>query len=354
MSILNNNRGKISKYLIILAVFLVIILSIVILFVTSDDYKAMAEMKTPKYEVATHRGAKFCSTCHAKIYKQWLGHSRHAVATTNENFHDTRILFEDNFFLRTMMGEESCYACHGLKGSTEGINCEICHGAATVDVPIMEVHEKKFKPGLKEMRRPEFCAKCHEFLPPMMAPYSDWLESEAKKEGKTCQSCHMEKVKGKAYHGFDSIVHNPGIYEGDIIIRDLAFTFPEISIVVESKIKSHGIPAGGPSRVLVLEILFYDKDGKEVYKITDTFYKKFKLTPKFMGGMPTDELIEDTQLKSLEARKMHYEVPPSVKKAQLKKALIMLRFYDVADQYQGDLEKSHWISEPLVEKELTL
>ncbi len=354
MAALKEGSSKTSKWLIALAVLVVIILGLVLLIINSEDYKAMAEMKIPKYEVGEHRGAKFCAECHEGIYKEWLSHSRHAVATTNKNFLETRDDVEDNVALRLMMGEESCYACHGLKGSSEGINCEICHGVATADVPITEIHEKKFKPGLKIMRSPKFCAKCHELMPPLMSPYSDWLTTGSAKEGTTCQDCHMARIEDRAYHGFDSIVHKPDIYDGDLVVRDIKFTFPEISMVVENLIKGHGVPVGGPSRVLVLEALFVDAKGGQIYKIVDTFYKKFKLTPEFMGSMPSKELIEDTQLRSLEARKVSYSLPVSIDKDKLEKVRIMLKFYDVADKYQGDIEKSHWVSAPLFDTELKL
>jgi hypothetical protein len=346
-------EGKVSKWLLVPAGLVAVLLVLVIVYINSDMYRDMEYMKTPKFELGEHRGAAFCGTCHSKIYNEWLDHSRHAVATTNENFLDTRNLVEGNFFLNIMMGEESCYACHGVKGSEEGVNCEICHGPATAGMSIDELHEKKYSPGLSALKEKDFCAKCHELFPPMMSPYSQWLESKAAEEGLTCQGCHMAPVDGAPYHGFDSIVNNPGIYEGDLVIRDISLTFPNISMVVENRIKSHGVPVGGPSRVLVLEISVVDDQGNELHKVVDTFYRKFGLMPEIMGSMPSDVVLEDTQLKSLEARAVNYSLPAKVE-GKMSKAFIMLRFYDVADQYQGDLEKSHWISEPLFKAELEI
>lgn len=345
--------SKVSKWLLVLATIVTVLLMLVVVVINSDMYKDMVQVKTSKFELGEHRGVAFCGTCHSKIYKEWLGHSRHAVATTNENFLDTKNDVEANFFLNIMMGEESCYGCHGIKGSEEGVNCEICHGPATPGIPIMELHEKKFKPGLSAMKEKDFCAKCHEFVPPLMSPYSQWLESKAAEEGITCQGCHMAPVDGIPYHGFDSIVHNPDIYEGDLVIRDINLDFPNINMVVENRIKGHGVPVGGPSRVLVLEISVVDDQGKEHHKVVDTFYRKFELLPEALGAMPTDVVIEDTQLKSLEARTMSYSLPVELK-GKVSKAYIMLSFYDVADKYQGDLKNSHWKSEPLVKTELEI
>ncbi|MDH3318063.1 MAG: cytochrome c family protein [Betaproteobacteria bacterium] len=346
-------KGAVSKWWLVPAAFVAVLLVLAVVFINSDMYIGMMSTKTPKYELGEHRGAAVCGTCHSKIYKEWLGHSRHAVATTNESFLRTRDYVEGNLFLGMMMGEESCYACHGIKGGAEGINCEICHGPAAPGLSITQLHETTYRPDLSAMKEKDFCAKCHELFPPLMSPYSQWLESKAAEEGLTCQGCHMAPVDGIAYHGFDSIMHNPGIYEDDLVLRDINLTFPNISMVVENRIKGHGMPSGGPSRVLVLEISVTDDQGKELHKVVDTFYRKFELYPEMLGSMPSAVVIEDTTLKSLEARAMSYALPAKIE-GKMRKAAITLRFYDVADQYQGNIEKAHWISGPVVTAELEL
>ena len=316
-------------------------------------YKEMQEIKEPRYEVGEHRGALFCAACHKEIYNQWSENSRHAVATTNKNFLKTRDDVMGSFMLSRMMGEESCYACHGSKAVNEGVACETCHGLANPGIPITETHQNKYKPGLVELKKPEFCAGCHELFPPLMSPYSDWKASEAAKQGTTCQGCHMApRLSRLAYHGFDSIMHNQDIYRGDLLIRDVDLDFPNFSLAIENRITGHGVPAGGPSRVLVLGVRFMDSEGKEIYKVTEKFYKKFKLMP-LIGRMPTDELIEDTQLKSTEVRHLQYSLPALTEKT-LSRAVITLRFYDVEDRYQGDITKAHWVSEPMVELDVGL
>lgn len=346
-------KGAVSRWWFIVAALVALLAAPAIVFVNSDMYKDMAYMKTPKFELGEHRGAVFCGNCHRRIYAEWREHSRHAVATTNVNFLDTRSYIEDSIFLGTLMGEESCYACHGIKGSAEGVNCEICHGPAQPGLSLEDLHETKYKPGLSEMRERTFCAKCHELFPPMMSPYSQWLRSKAANDGMTCQRCHMAVTDGIPYHGFDSILHNPGIYEGDLVIRDVNVSFPKLSMVVENRIKGHGVPVGGPSRVLVLEVSILDDQDKQLYKVMDTFYRKFEPMPEIMGSMPSGVVVEDTQLRSLEARPMSYSLPAAME-GKMHKAVIILRFYDVADQYQGNLEKAHWVSEPLARVELEI
>jgi len=346
-------RGEVSKWWLVVVGLATLLVVPWVVFINSQMYKDMEYMKTPKFGIGEHRGAAVCGGCHRRIFAEWRARSRHAVATTNANFLDTRDYVEDNMFLGTFMGEESCYACHGIKGSAEGVNCEVCHGAAVPGLSLEELHKRQYKPGLSKVREETFCAKCHELFPPMMSPYSQWLESNAAREGMTCQGCHMAPVDGIAYHGFDSIAHAGGIYEGDLVIRDVRLAFPNLSMVVENRIKSHGVPVGGPSRVLVLEASVQDERGSQLHRVVDTFYRKFELMPEIMGSMPSGVVIEDTQLRSLEARSVTYGLPAGIE-GRVRKVVIMLRFYDVADQYQGKLEKAHWISGPLASAELEI
>ena len=105
--------------------------------------------------------------------------------------------------------------------------------------------------------------------------------------------------------------------------------------------------------MLVLEASVLDVQGRQLHKVADTFYRKFELMPEIMGSMPSGVVIEDTQLRSLEARAVSYALPASIE-GKVHKVSIVLRFYDVADQYQGDLEKARWISEPLARAQLQI
>ena len=112
----SRGKGAVSKWWWVVAVLVALPAVPAIVFINSDMYEDMQYMKTPKFEIGEHRGAALCGSCHRRIYAEWRDHSRHAVATTNANFLDTRNYVEDNLFLKAFMGEESCYACHGIKG----------------------------------------------------------------------------------------------------------------------------------------------------------------------------------------------------------------------------------------------
>ncbi|MEE8401916.1 MAG: hypothetical protein V3R86_07160, partial [Candidatus Hydrothermarchaeaceae archaeon] len=238
----------------------------------------------------------------------------------------------------------------------EGVNCETCHGTVISGVPITETHEKKFKPGRENLKKQDFCAKCHTMKSLMtgdlmMSLYSEWQESEAAKKGITCQGCHMEPRESELrYHGFDTVSLNAEIYQGDLILKDVKLAFPQFSLLIENRVMGHAIPASGPSKILGLEISFLDMEGTETYRVTQTFAKKFELMP-VMGLMP-NKLIENTQLQSGEMRKLSFTLPSSLK-GQISKANLTLRFYEVSDEYQGDIEKAHWISDPVLEEEVS-
>jgi hypothetical protein len=318
---------------------------------SSDMYKDFQTMKKPRYETGKHVGAQFCAGCHREIYEAWSQNSAHAEATTNERFLDFKDKFTDNLMLNTMMGEEMCYACHGSKEVDEGVNCETCHGTMDLKLGINETHEKKFKPIREKLGKPDFCARCHE-LPPFMTPFSDWQKSDASAEDVTCQGCHMRPRESELpYHGFDSIsrTQDAGIYRNDLEIKDVKLDFPRFSLAVENRIRAHSVPAGGPNRILVLEISLLDREGKEIHKIVETFGKYFELMP-VIGLMP-DRLIEDTQLQGGETRPLNYSLPLSIE-GQIDSAMLTLRFYDISDEHQGDLNKAHWISDPILKEEV--
>ena len=320
-------------------------------------YEELQAMKKPRYELGTHQGARLCGSCHQEIYEQWSKHSRHALATSAKSFHDFKDKFTGSFLLNTLMGESMCYACHGSKQTNEGVNCETCHGTVIPNVSIMETHEKKYTPGRQTLKRPEFCADCHEFKNPLsgdliFAVYRDWKESKAAAQGTTCQGCHMAPRAGKLpYHGFDSGVLDAGTYRDDLRLRDVKLEFPRLSLVIENGITAHSIPAGGPARVLGLEITLLDAKNSDLHKLQRTFAKRFDLMP--IAGVMPYKLIENTQLRSGEARTVEFILPPALK-GKVATARINLRLYEVSDDHKGDIAKAHWISEPILEKEVRL
>jgi len=340
-----------------------IVLALLVLLVSFFLYKGTVmflEMRSgtkPNYEVGEHLGAKKCGQCHEEIYKQWSENSAHAEATVNEPFLSFLDKFTDVAVFDAMMGEAMCYACHGSKQVNEGVNCETCHGLAPPDVPIMQTHETKYTPGMPRMRSGQFCAGCHNMTSPLsgdaiLSVYDEWLGSEAAQKGVTCQKCHMRpRASESAYHGFDSVSRNLGIYNSeDIALRDIVLNFPQISLNVQNLVTGHAIPAVGPSRIMVLQVRLFDFDGNEVHSIQETFGKYYELMP-MLGTMPNKE-IKNTQLQGGEVRKLSYSLPMSLKE-KINKAELTLRFYDVSDDHQGDIKMAHHVSDPFITQLIT-
>ncbi len=320
-----------------------------------DDLDAL---KIPRYEAGHQNGAKFCASCHEDIYNQWSKRSRHALATTSPSFRNAKKAYSENLFVGQFMDESMCYACHGKKDVNEGVNCETCHGRVLPGVPIEKTHADKFTPRLVKLRKKNFCAKCHQSTTPvsgdaLSSTYTDWQKSPAAAKGVTCQGCHMAKRENnaRAYHGFDTARRDVTIYKGHLAVERITYNHPELRLMVKNSIKGHSVPAGGPTRVLALELSFQNSAGTEIYAARQTFAKRFSLLP-FIGTIPY-LLTENTQLQSGERRVLRVRLPSSLQERPTRLA-IALRMYEVLDEYEGDLKEAHWTSKPILRKQVDL
>ncbi len=341
----------VRKVLLVVSLFFLALVVVAAAYVFKESRsEEVAFMNEPRYEHGEHQGAEFCGTCHAELYAEWRANSRHAVSTSAESVLDVMEKLEEHTILNFILGgRDMCYACHGPEAPNEGVNCETCHGVAPPDVPIMETHESKYIPGMVRMQSAGFCAKCHE-IPGFVTPYSDWQQSEAAVQGLTCQSCHMGATEtGHAYHGFDSFVMNERLYDGDLSLNDIRFGFPTLELMIENHISGHSVPAGGPTRILSLELSFRDAEGDEVHREMETFAKYHSLVP-VLGFWPA-KIIADTQLKSSEQRHLSFVLPRELE-GKIAMIQLVLRFYEVADEHEGNLEKAYYVSSPILQKKL--
>lgn len=214
--------------------------------------------------------AAACGTCHAAAYREWMG-SRHRQSFTNR-------LFVVSYREEPMRW---CIYCHAplpeqaqALGTTrvafaasplvaEGINCAVCHvrdgfilSARTPSAKGLSAHPMREE---KQLAQAEFCGGCHQFNIPHDQPplrYTDevmqntleeWRRSDAAREGRSCQRCHMPN----GTHRF------PGAHTPDFMIRATAVrvrrTTEGIAVWLSGRQVGHNFPTGDPFRRLVLQ-----------------------------------------------------------------------------------------------------
>ena len=69
-----------------------------------------------------------------------------------------------------------------------------------------------------------------------------------------------------------------------------------------------------------------------------------------VAGIMPYKLLMDTHLKSGEKRLLNLKLPMKLSKEKIARVELSIRFYDVSDEYQGDITKAHWISNPILIK----
>lgn len=214
--------------------------------------------------------ARACGVCHATIYRQWEG-SRHRQSWTNR-------IFAASFRYEPMPW---CIYCHAplpeqaaALGATrvawvpiplvaEGINCVVCHVrdglilSASAPTPAgLSAHPIRQEPRLA---RAEFCGGCHQFnIPhdqpplrytsePMQNTLDEWRHSDAAREGRSCQQCHMA---GGA-HEFPG-AHTPEFLKRSILAHVRRMPDGSISVRLQAQRVGHNLPTGDPFRRLKL------------------------------------------------------------------------------------------------------
>ncbi len=72
-----------------------------------------------------------------------------------------------------------------------------------------------------------------------------------------------------------------------------------------------------------------------------------------MLGFWPAKIIADTQLKSGEQRHLSFALPPELE-GKIETVQLVLRFYEVHDEHEGNLEKAYHVSRPILEEEVRL
>ena len=303
-----NMRWRLGKRLGLAGVLAIVLVAAVVptsLF--EKGKRPLRDVRASKVWKSEHHplSAKQCKGCHRGVYRKWKA-SRHAKAWTNRLFavafhhspyqwcvHCHAPLPEQKAHIRgpwsrkkrrgyggnrtgsqatssskPSVSRETLQQTRGEKALlSEGINCAACHlrgGVLLASKPpskaAKQAHPKiRWEPKLK---RSSFCAGCHQFnftkkltdptrvmQSPAQNTYKAWLQSHAKRKGKTCQSCHMK--------GGDHTTpgaHNLAFVRRAITPKVLWKSDKMLHITFTSRNVGHPIPTGDPFRRLLLEV----------------------------------------------------------------------------------------------------
>jgi len=249
-----------------------------------------------------------CRGCHKDIYQMWRG-SAHARSMEDtvflDAFHETE----------SREGEEvskRCLACHAptvafnkdthlkLKVTWEGVSCDVCHSLTAVNLtgpgpqlvldvgtikrgPIKDAASMAHGVAYSELHTSALvCAPCHEYRnpegTPIISTYSEWKESAAAKDGRSCQTCHMGRTKAEVVDPrvkrvADAAVNLhevPGGHSLDQLHKALGMTIShtwqgenlEVQVTLTNKGAGHSVPTGMPGRKVTLGVKVKTSDGQ--------------------------------------------------------------------------------------------
>lgn len=311
-----------------------------------------------------------CQNCHQAVFAEWA-QSAHALAHPSKDpifaaVRTARIEKE---------GEQvanACAGCHTPRAANKpdapfaehGVTCAGCHavakikpgakGAAAFEWAKGRVLYGPHQPGDEGAKVHEggqvpphmrdgntLCLACHGELKgkqgvPVCTTGPEWAEVEG---GKTCVDCHMPMVEGASGSLTTLDKHRSHRFWGprsawneaklDFVASGvkLSGAFDEGKLNVElSNTSQHAMPSGFPGRVVVVLAVGFDAEGKEVWKADPVLLNKVYVDAEGKPVLPpyATKLAKDSRLKPNETRKMSFDVPKTVKKAQVRIAYRLL------------------------------
>ncbi len=250
-----------------------------------------------------------CGECHRDIYDMWR-RSAHAKALEDPIFQDA---WRDTRSREGDAVSRVCLACHApaaefardpeleKKITWEGVGCDICHSLAAVRMEGVGAPKLVLEPGPVKRgpirdavstghevlysalhTQALVCAGCHEFTSSdgtaILTTYTEWKGSEAAKQGKTCQQCHMGRTeanvvdpKVKRVPGQEVNLHEmPGGHSLDQLHKAVTVSFhPErkgdellLDVRLANRGAGHAVPTGMPSRRVILDLTVRSSNGR--------------------------------------------------------------------------------------------
>ena len=290
----------------------------------SEQYRWIAPWPDPASD-------QNCGNCHREIYDQWLA-SGHSHATINSRFLNLQDGTDQhgmttarwNLKAENPLGVAVCAACHApslaageqatddLREVTgvpaQGVHCDFCHKVTDTQPeshglthgrygmrmlrPLQEplffgplddvIRKDTFAPVYCESR---YCASCHEgvmFGIHVYSTYSEWQQSPAARDGKQCQSCHMEPTGrlsnlAPGHGGIDRdprslASHRDPAPRDEMLRRCLHVQTTSrrqrdgacVNVTISMTDVGHRMPTGYIDRQLILVVQATDSVGKEL------------------------------------------------------------------------------------------
>ncbi|MEM9489657.1 MAG: multiheme c-type cytochrome, partial [Myxococcota bacterium] len=195
----------------------------------------------------------------------------------------------------------SCDVCHSMTAVVEPVNARAVYTPdgvrrATIKDPVATPAHDSAYSELHETS--DMCGSCHQVLNPRGAlveeTFTEWAQSSAAAEGKTCQSCHMPAYEGKAAEeGPTRTVHRhtfvgvdvsllaedefPGYYEMREMTTELLRGAVEFDATADPdnrridlrirNLAGHSVPSGATAeRQMWVELIIRDDSGAIVFE----------------------------------------------------------------------------------------
>lgn len=261
-----------------------------------------------------------CGACHRDIYRMWRA-SAHARSA------DGPVFLEAYRAAQAREGasvSRLCLGCHAplvqVNGDVElrqrvtweGVSCEVCHGLVSVDLDrptpkaVLDVGRVKRGPirgasatahdvAYSELHTTALaCAPCHEYAnaegTPVLSTFSEWRGSSAAREGRGCQSCHMERTRAGAAdpraerEPVEVNLHEvPGGHSLDQLHGALGVALAprrdgdtlRVEVTVSNKGAGHAVPTGMPGRQVHLVLAVRTSDGRS-HEVRRVYARTFR------------------------------------------------------------------------------
>jgi len=325
-------------------------------------------------EMTPPASAELCGRCHRGIHESWKT-SAHALAMESRLFQEALAMAEADFGAD---GRNTCLGCHApvavktgdlkleKKVSWEGVTCDYCHsirevsmteGIAKAMVTFVPTKSGPWKDSVSTGHAVAYsplhassmiCVSCHEYKNaggfPVLTTYSEWKASSYARQGKQCQSCHMNRVAGdvvdprvaRAQHAQVNLHQMAGSHSLEQLNRAIKaqlFTWREggairVKVDLTNQSAGHYLPTGSPLRQLILDVRA-ESYGSQPYHDERVLTRKVAdrhgtvLGREHFVFLKAAQVVSDTRLAPGEKRAETFSFPiPAGRRTQIKATLI--------------------------------